>query len=298
MAKATQRVAASKRKQSLPKQIDALTRRRPGPKPGAKQARHAKAAKSGVGDFLSHLLDKINDHDRHTTASGAFRRENDGSWKFVPLDELPPEVRAEFDKGAKVIHEFQQRETPQLDFNEMFHRARAGQSANPFEEIMRDLTSRAAPQPKSPFEAMQRDLDDHALREMASGRPMTGEAPKPAGNPKAGYGLQKPSSHFVAMNTLRDVMRVMSLGSDKYGLKNYRAQPVAASTYYDAAIRHLIDWFEGPENQPGVPQDNDPESGVTHLAHVIACCTILMDAMRMGLLIDDRCANEVKHPNT
>ena len=144
--------------------------------------------------------------------------------------------------------------------------------------------------------ATQRDLDDHAFREMVSGRPMTGEAPK--GNPKAPYGLQKPSAHFVAMNAMRDVMRVMALGSDKYGLKNYRAQPVAASTYYDAAIRHLIDWFEGPEDAPGNPEDNDRESGITHLAHVIACCTILMDAMRMGLLIDDRCKTEVKYPNT
>ena len=125
-----------------------------------------------------------------------------------------------------------------------------------------------------------------------------GAAGEPKGNPKAPYGLQKPSVHFIAMNTLRDVARVMSLGSDKYGLKNYRAQPVAASTYYDAAFRHLIDWFEGPEDAPGNPEDNDRESGITHLAHVIACCTILMDAMRRGLLIDDRCKTEVKYPNT
>ena len=34
--------------------------------------------------------------------------------------------------------------------------------------------------------------------------------------------------------------------------------------------------------------DNDPESGVCHLGHIMACCGILLDAQAQGKLVDDR----------
>lgn len=53
-----------------------------------------------------------------------------------------------------------------------------------------------------------------------------------------------------------------------------------ASVYVAAMQRHLLKWFHS--------QDNDVESGVSHLAHVAACCNILMDAMFVDSMIDDR----------
>lgn len=72
----------------------------------------------------------------------------------------------------------------------------------------------------------------------------------------------------------------MALGAAKYNPFNWNDQPVDATTYYSAAMRHLLSWFSGEEK--------DPESGASHLAHVRACMGIIMDAQACGTLIDDR----------
>lgn len=69
-------------------------------------------------------------------------------------------------------------------------------------------------------------------------------------------------------------------GALKYGRSNFRHIGVRASIYYDAFNRHTKAWFEG--------EDNDPESGLPHLAHALACVAILVDAQAAGKLNDDR----------
>jgi len=55
---------------------------------------------------------------------------------------------------------------------------------------------------------------------------------------------------------------------------------VCASTYVNAILRHLNAWRDG--------ENLDPESGISHLAHVACSCNILMDADYCGTLQDDR----------
>ena len=69
-------------------------------------------------------------------------------------------------------------------------------------------------------------------------------------------------------------------GMLKYGRSNWRKAGVRASIYYDACKRHLNAWFEG--------EDTDPDSGLPHLAHAIACIAILIDASAAGKMKDDR----------
>lgn len=107
-------------------------------------------------------------------------------------------------------------------------------------------------------------------------------------NPKMAFGNAKPCVRYLPMRILMGVARVMRTGAIKYGVKNWRVQPVAASTYYDAAMRHMIDWFEGPEGILTEPQDLDPESGESHLDHAIANLMILRDGMGVKGFIDDR----------
>jgi hypothetical protein len=87
------------------------------------------------------------------------------------------------------------------------------------------------------------------------------------------------------MNTMRSIYRVFELGAKKYGKKNWRKQPVDVATYYNAAQRHLVEFFE-----EGI--DADPESGECPLAHVVACCMIIMDGMQRKTIVDNR--NEVE----
>lgn len=69
-------------------------------------------------------------------------------------------------------------------------------------------------------------------------------------------------------------------GMLKYGRSNFRAVGVRASIYVDAAKRHLDAWFEG--------EDNDPDSGLPHFAHALACVAILIEAVAAKNLTDDR----------
>jgi len=99
-------------------------------------------------------------------------------------------------------------------------------------------------------------------------------------NPKYAIGSSKLPIHLWP--TTASAMGSIGLldGMLKYGRSNWRASGVRASIYFDAANRHLNAWFEGEEN--------DPDSGVPHLAHALACLAIIVDAQAAGKLNDDR----------
>lgn len=100
-------------------------------------------------------------------------------------------------------------------------------------------------------------------------------------NPKEIAGSMKPSTWSVFPRwVMLAVGRVMSVGAAKYGAFNYRESNISASVYQDAMERHLQLWFDG--------EDEDPETGVSHLASVMASCALLMDAQVTGKLHDDR----------
>jgi len=99
-------------------------------------------------------------------------------------------------------------------------------------------------------------------------------------NPKTQYGLAKPGLSKVPPLPLFAIGQVMADGAAKYGHMNWRKDPVSASTYYDAAMRHLMAWWDG--------QDLDPMTGLSHLAHVAANMCILLDADSGPWLLDDR----------
>ncbi len=72
----------------------------------------------------------------------------------------------------------------------------------------------------------------------------------------------------------------MGHGARKYGEFNWRTSKVRSTVYIAAAKRHLAQWLDG--------KDDDPESGVSHLAHARACLGVLLDAIATGNVIDDR----------
>lgn len=100
-------------------------------------------------------------------------------------------------------------------------------------------------------------------------------------NPKEIAGSKKPATWSVMPRWIMLLVgRVMSVGAAKYGPFNYRESRITSSIYQDALERHLQLWFDG--------EDNDPETGVSHLASAIAGCALLLDAQATGKLVDDR----------
>lgn len=99
-------------------------------------------------------------------------------------------------------------------------------------------------------------------------------------NPKDIIGSDKIPLHlFPETATALGALAFLD-GALKYGRANFRAVGVRATIYYDAARRHLNKWFEGEEF--------DPDSGLPHLAHALACIAIIVDAEAAGKLNDDR----------
>lgn len=99
-------------------------------------------------------------------------------------------------------------------------------------------------------------------------------------NPKDQWGSTKIPFHLWPQTaTLQGVIAMLE-GGVKYGRSNYRAVGVRSSIYYDAALRHIISWFEG--------EDLTSDAGVAHLGNALACLAILVDAKAAGILVDDR----------
>jgi hypothetical protein len=101
-------------------------------------------------------------------------------------------------------------------------------------------------------------------------------------NPKDAIGSDKVPMHLWPQTaTVLGALGMLD-GATKYGRSNWRATGVRASIYYDAIVRHLTAWFEG--------EDTDPDSGLPHMAHLLASAAIIVDAIAAGKFRDDRMA--------
>jgi hypothetical protein len=99
-------------------------------------------------------------------------------------------------------------------------------------------------------------------------------------NPKDMIGTKKAPLSTVPAPVLAEVGLAMLEGAAKYGRHNYRAVGVRASVYFDATWRHLAAWWEG--------EDDDPDSGLSHVTKAIASLVVIRDAMLRGKVVDDR----------
>ena len=105
-------------------------------------------------------------------------------------------------------------------------------------------------------------------------------------NPKDAIGIKKAPLSTLSGQVLFEMGLGMLEGARKYGRHNYRAMGVSATVYYDAALRHLVAWWEG--------EDIDPDSGLNHVTKALTALLVLRDSMLVGNWIDDR---SLQNPN-
>ena len=70
------------------------------------------------------------------------------------------------------------------------------------------------------------------------------------------------------LNVLIEVIDVLEHGAQKYGVGNWEKVENARERYYDAAQRHLFDWYMG--------EIDDKETGKHNLTHAICCLVFLV----------------------
>lgn len=99
-------------------------------------------------------------------------------------------------------------------------------------------------------------------------------------NPKDLIGSDKLPLHLVPDTISVFAAPAFLEGALKYGQFNWRIAGVRSSIYISALERHTKKYKNG--------EDTDPKTRVHHLASVIACAGIMLDAELLGKLNDDR----------
>jgi hypothetical protein len=104
-----------------------------------------------------------------------------------------------------------------------------------------------------------------------------------AGDGEGGAGfkldLDKAPWWLFPWDAASQVVRVLDYGRKKYAPDNWRKVPDARTRYFEAGLRHLLDWKRG--------ERLDPESGLPHLGHA-ACCVLFILALEEGNAADKK----------
>ena len=77
----------------------------------------------------------------------------------------------------------------------------------------------------------------------------------------------KPDWSLLPLDVVEDVVRVLTVGAQKYARDNWQRVPDGRNRYFAAALRHLT------ARQAG--EVDDPETGLPHLAHAMCCLVFL-----------------------
>jgi Domain of unknown function (DUF5664) len=93
------------------------------------------------------------------------------------------------------------------------------------------------------------------------------------------YDEGKPQVSLIPATALIAEAKVMTYGAKKYERHNWR-KGMAWSRPLDAALRHVLAFANG--------ENNDPETGLPHLAHARCCLAFLIDYVEKGYGKDDR----------
>jgi len=93
------------------------------------------------------------------------------------------------------------------------------------------------------------------------------------------FDQDKPPMELLSHLALVEVAKVLALGATKYGKFNYRGG-LTYGRLIGAAYRHL-GAFNSGENE-------DPETGLSHIAHVATCAIMLLDMLREHPTLDNR----------
>lgn len=80
------------------------------------------------------------------------------------------------------------------------------------------------------------------------------------------YDQEKADWSMMPWDSVEEILKVLEFGKRKYSAWNWaQGDGFKYSRIFNSLMRHMFAWFRG--------EDNDPESGLSHLAH--AGCNIL-----------------------
>jgi hypothetical protein len=115
------------------------------------------------------------------------------------------------------------------------------------------------------------------IEQWADSNPERGTAPVVLTGKK--FDNEKPRWELLPSAPLGAIASVLTFGAKKYDAHNWRGG-IEYSRLIGAAYRHLSAFNDG--------EDIDPESGLSHLAHLGCCVLFLLEQEAKGTGLDDR----------
>ncbi len=114
----------------------------------------------------------------------------------------------------------------------------------------------------------------------AKGAPMAENGTVVADGGGLRYNSGKLRYDLLPTDSTAELVKVLTYGANKYAARNWeRGQKW--SIPYASCLRHLQAWYAG--------EDNDPESGLSHLAHAACNIAFLLAYQARGMFsLDDR----------
>lgn len=97
----------------------------------------------------------------------------------------------------------------------------------------------------------------------------------------------KPPITLLPLRALWEAARVMGFGATKYARHNWLGG-IAYSRLADAAMRHIIQFTDGKDNDDEPDANGNPGSGLSHLAHAACCVLMLLETHLRRPDLDDR----------
>lgn len=96
----------------------------------------------------------------------------------------------------------------------------------------------------------------------------------------------KPRLSLIPKAANDRMAEVLGFGAEKYGEWNWRAagKKLSLLKIIDSLSRHIDALKDG--------EDNDPESGLHHIGHMLCNCAFIAQLLEDGTLIDDRYCDE------
>ncbi len=98
------------------------------------------------------------------------------------------------------------------------------------------------------------------------------------------YDGEKPRFDLIPFDLMEGEQRVWEFGARKYSPMNWR-KGMPMTQPYNALLRHLFAYMSG--------EDNDPESGESHLDHAACCLRMMQNTARYYPDHDDRMKNAI-----
>lgn len=93
------------------------------------------------------------------------------------------------------------------------------------------------------------------------------------------FDQDKPRMELLPSVALEEIAKVLTFGAKKYADHNWK-KGISFSRLLGAAFRHLTAYIRG--------EDKDPESGLSHLAHLGCCIMFLLWHEKYRKDLDDR----------